>query len=125
LVSRFTVHLIDSFPRRLFVRRRFGAGKGDFDFQTVQRTAERNAAWCGQRMAVEAVLASRDNRRCKLQNHFIAEPCRISQIAGCTADGSNKPVIGIHAHGDLMGKVGHGYRSLASATSHASRQSGQ
>jgi hypothetical protein len=28
-------------------------------------------------------------------------------------------------HRNLMGRIGHGYRLLASATSHASRQSGQ
>lgn len=61
----------------------------------------------------------------KLQDEFLTQAGGVRQIAGRTADSSDQAVVGIHPHGDLMGSVSHGYRSFASATSQASRQSGQ
>jgi len=126
--ARFAVHFVDANPGRLFARGRLGSGQCDFYFQAIGRTTDRDATGGAGRMAMKTVTAGRDDGSLKLQDDLVGETCGVSKIASSTSDSSNEAIIGIQAHGNLMGSFGHGYPvrfSLASATSHASRQSGQ
>ncbi len=74
---------------------------------------------------METVLAGRNDGSLELQDGFVAQTCSVRHIASRAADGGYKPFIRIQDEGELVDQAGHGYRSLASDTSHASRQSGQ
>jgi hypothetical protein len=76
-------------------------------------------------MAMETVLASSDDGSLELQDHLVAQSRCIRHIAGRTAYSGYEPFVWIQQEGELVGQAGHGYRLLASETSHASRQSGQ
>lgn len=126
--AQFAVDFIDAVPGGLLARRGLGSGQSDLYFQAIRRAANGDATGFAGRMAMETMAAGRDDGSLELQNHFIGETRGIGKIAGNTSDSGDETVVGIHAHGNLMGSVGHGYRdelALASATSHASRQSGQ
>lgn len=127
--ARLAVHFVDASPGWLFVRGGLGAGQGHFNFQAIGRASDGDAAALAGRVAVETMAARRDDGSLELQDDFIGEASGVGEIAGSTTDGGDEAIVGVQAHGNLMGSVGHGYReellALASATSQASRHSGQ
>ena len=74
---------------------------------------------------METVLAGGNDGSLELQDRFVAQTCGIRHIASRSTDSGYEPLIRIQDQGELMRQAGHGYRLLASDTSHASRQSGQ
>ena len=76
-------------------------------------------------MALEAVLARGDDGALELQDGFGAQTGGVSEIARNAADSGDQAIVRVQEQLNLVRQARHGYRSLASATSHASRQSGQ
>jgi hypothetical protein len=121
----FAVDFVDPSPGRFFLRRRFGTIQGNFHFNAILRAPERNCATFRRIVALEAEPASRNDRILKLQNDVVIETSDVGQVARGPTHRRHQAVIMVHTDANHMRAIAHGYRSLARATSHASRQSGQ
>jgi len=117
--------LIDALPRRFLVGRGLGSRQGDLHIKTIQGSAKNDSAGRARGVTTEAVFASGDDGSLELQDHFVAQTRGVRQIAGRAADSGGEPFVRINPERNLKRQAGHDYSLLASATSHASRQSGQ
>lgn len=108
VIFRFAMNLVDSGPRRLLVAGRFGSRKVDLHLEAIEFAAKRDATRSTGRMAMETMLARRDDGRLKLEDGFIAQPGCVCKIACGTANCGNQALVRIQANGNLMGRVGHG-----------------
>jgi len=107
------------------LRWRLRSRQGYFHFQTVGRAAQGDSARLMRTMAMEAEPASGHHGGLKLQDGFVFQPSSIGKVPRCSAHRRDQPVVRIETHYNLMASISHNYWSLASATSHASRHSGQ
>jgi len=66
------MHLVDSGPRRLFLRGRFPSSEIDFYLQAIQGATKRDAAGRTGSVTVKAVFASGNDGGLELQNQLVA-----------------------------------------------------